>query len=191
MSAKITHGHYVGGRPSPTYVSWQNMHTRCSNENDPTYPKYGGAGVTVCKRWNKFESFLADMGERPPGTTLDRKENSKGYSKSNCRWATRQEQARNRGTSILLSQDSGVRCIAEVARAQAAVDTSTVYRRLKSGWSTADALSLPAHPSITFEGRTQSVAAWAREVGIARGTIKARIQRGWSVSDALHIPTGA
>lgn len=81
---------------TPTYRSWQSMKTRCYNEASFKYPDYGGRGVTVCKRWLKsFEAFLADMGERPEGTTLDRRDGKKGYSKANCRWATREEQLAN------------------------------------------------------------------------------------------------
>lgn len=92
-----THGH---GRPyakSPTYVTWQNMKARCYNPNRTFYEYYGGAGVTVCKRWrDSFENFLADMGERPPGTTLDRYPKKNGnYTPSNCRWATKKDQQNN------------------------------------------------------------------------------------------------
>lgn len=85
-----------GQTRSPTWRSWQNMLTRCLNPKRERYKDYGGRGITVCKRWLKFENFLADMGERPEGLTLDRRNNNRGYSKANCRWATRSEQARNR-----------------------------------------------------------------------------------------------
>lgn len=81
---------------TPTYKSWQCMKSRCLDSNDPHYPDYGGRGIKICKRWLKFENFLEDMGKRPEGKTLDRKNNDKGYSKSNCRWASPKEQANNR-----------------------------------------------------------------------------------------------
>jgi hypothetical protein len=73
------------------------MKQRCRDTNSPNYYLYGGAGVNVCDRWiNSFENFLADMGERPVGTTLDRYPNQKGnYEPNNCRWATPKEQANN------------------------------------------------------------------------------------------------
>lgn len=78
------------------------MRTRCYNENAANFKRYGGAGVRVCKRWRtSFENFLVDMGERPQGTSLDRVDNGKGYSKRNCRWSTIQQQNQNRRTTKL------------------------------------------------------------------------------------------
>lgn len=90
-----THGHSAERTKSRTYQSWQHMLSRCRSKTDDSYPRYGGAGIRVCKRWLKFENFLADMGERPFGKSIDRLNGSKLYSKSRCRWATPAEQARN------------------------------------------------------------------------------------------------
>lgn len=95
-----THGQYG----SPAYKSWDSMLQRCTNPNVVGYERYGGAGITVCDRWRKFENFLADMGHRPKGTTLDRYPGQQGnYEPGNCRWATLQQQRMNqsRGTMSL------------------------------------------------------------------------------------------
>lgn len=85
-----------GGRYMPEYQVWLAMHQRCSNLKNRSYHNYGERGIKVCKRWAKFENFIADMGVRPfEGATLERTNNDKGYSPSNCVWATRKEQSQN------------------------------------------------------------------------------------------------
>lgn len=88
-----THGRYN----SPEYRSYRAMLARCSDVKHRQFKDYGARGITVCDRWAKsFENFFSDMGERPPGTTLDRIDNESGYSAKNCRWATRSEQNQNK-----------------------------------------------------------------------------------------------
>jgi len=79
------------------------MLKRCINPSDVAFHNYEGRGITVCERWQRFENFLADMGERPKGKTLDRIDNDKGYDLGNCRWATPSEQAQNRRAMLSLS----------------------------------------------------------------------------------------
>lgn len=100
-AANKVHGRrqYVPGTPK-TYASWVAMRRRCTEPGNNRYHMYGGRGITVCERWaNSFENFLADMGERPDGMTLDRIDVNGNYEQANCKWSTATEQARNRRTS--------------------------------------------------------------------------------------------
>jgi len=80
---------------TPTHNSWTSMKIRCSNPLDNNYRFYGAKGVTVCEQWMDFQNFLADMGERPEGTSLDRINPFGNYEPSNCRWATAETQLQN------------------------------------------------------------------------------------------------
>jgi hypothetical protein len=86
-----------GDHGSPTYVTWISMMNRCRAPDGTNHHRYYvQRGIKVCERWHFYENFLADMGERPVGKTLDRKDNDLGYEPGNCRWATPKEQAANR-----------------------------------------------------------------------------------------------
>jgi hypothetical protein len=100
------HGHSLDrkGNPTPTYNSWQGMKQRCLDANAANYDLYGGRGITICSRWlgpQGFQNFLADLGERPAGTSLDRINSDGHYTPENTRWATAKEQGRNRRTTKL------------------------------------------------------------------------------------------
>lgn len=80
----------------PEYRLWCHMTQRCVNPKDASYKNYGGRGIKVCKEWlDSFEAFFKDMGERPEGLTIERKNNELGYFPGNCKWATHSEQNRN------------------------------------------------------------------------------------------------
>ncbi len=144
---RTTHGHSRRNHHSAEYKVWASMMARCysSRPGDSSYSRYRGAGITVCLRWHDFAKFFSDMGKRPfLRATIDRRNGARGYSPSNCRWATYREQANNTRRNV---------------------------------W-------------ITFNGKTQTVAQWSEETGLAYSAIKNRLGRlKWSPERALTEPS--
>jgi hypothetical protein len=119
-----------GKSQTPMYFAWKTMHRRCTDPKHPRWAYYGGRGISVCDRWRDYGNFLADMGERPDGASIDRIDMDGHYTPENCRWATRKEQARNKSNSRF----------------------------------------------VEWDGRRQTIAAWAEEQGIGESTLRARLR---------------
>jgi hypothetical protein len=130
---------------TPTWISWDSMIQRCTNPRHKSFADYGGRGIVICDDWWDFGRFLADMGERPKGTTLDRYPDLNGnYEPDNCRWATGKQQGNNRRSNVVLE----------------------------------------------FDGKKQTVAEWALELGIGPKTIGYRLRNGWTLEEALTMKVG-
>jgi len=141
------HGGYKHGmHTSPTYTTWASMKQRCSNPKAPDYSRYGGRNITYDPSWELFENFLEDMGIRPEGTTLDRKDNNGPYCKDNCRWSTTKEQTRNRRDTNLLEFNGKQQCLSDWA-AELNIPRSTLTNRIHRGWDTERALTTPIQRS--------------------------------------------
>lgn len=133
------HGESSPGRRSGAYVSWCSMTRRCLAVGSDKWLEYGAKGVTVCSRWRDYKAFLADMGPRPRGTTLDRIDNSRGYEPGNCRWATSFEQTLNRRNTRYLTAAGKRKTITEWSL-KTGLKYCTIWRRKLMGWSDEDAL---------------------------------------------------
>lgn len=176
-----------GMTDTPTYYSWSSMLGRCNNPNDPSYPRYGGRGIGVCERWSAFESFLADMGERPEGKTLDRFPNKFGnYEPGNCRWATAKEQANNLERNFVTTFRGRRFTLRELSD-----ETGVPYNRLrdriyKRGWDAERALTAPMKIVVTEDLANQIRACLAAgeeqrpiaaKFGVSQGLVS-KINRG-------------
>lgn len=126
----------------PIYRTWNKMTQRCSNPKDGAYPNYGGRGIKVCKRWLTFENFLDDM--KPSwkeGLTIERVDSNKGYHKSNCRWATRKEQQRNRRNTRFITFKGQTKALTEWAEIYGINRTKLRWRFVVMKWPIEKALT--------------------------------------------------
>lgn len=136
-----THGMTSTG----TYRSWNSMLNRCLNTQAPDYERYGGRGISVCQEWLVFEKFHADMGDRPIGMTIDRKDVNGNYTAKNCKWSDRKDQQRNRRSNVLLSFQGQVKCAAEWAEITG-LTVKVIYDRTRAGWSAEKTLTQKVAP---------------------------------------------
>lgn len=132
-SARFKHGR---NQTNKTYSTWRAMKERCKKRKC-----YIDKNITVCNEWaTDFLVFLSDMGERPGGKTLDRKDNNKGYYKDNCRWATPQEQSKNTSRNRYLTMNGKTMLLIEWGE-ELNIAPSTIHGRLRKGWTIEEALS--------------------------------------------------
>lgn len=146
--------HVLHGRcRTPEYKVWQGLRKRCANPKEPGYKNYGGRGIYVSKAWNEsFLQFLADMGERPSKHySIERQDNNGPYSAENCVWATRTVQNRNNRRNRVIEFDGRTQLMTDWAR-EKGLAVSTLYRRIKEGWTLRAALCIPARTPSTLSG---------------------------------------
>lgn len=144
--AKRKHGYCPHGNPTKTYVVWQRMRARCERKTAAGFADYGGRGIQVCERWcgtEGFANFLADMGERPAGKSLDRINNHGNYEPGNVRWATAIEQANNKRNNVRLTLHGKTKTLPEWCR-EKQLNVDVVRQRLgKLKWTVERALTVP------------------------------------------------
>lgn len=124
-----THGATKGGA-THTYRIWLNMRDRCNNPRNKDYARYGGRGIGVDPAWGAYPQFLRDMGDRPPGRSLDRIDNDGPYSASNCRWATKETQMNNTAVARRISFGGRTMSLSQWARFLG-MPVPTLHARLK------------------------------------------------------------
>lgn len=154
---RTKHGH--GSSRNPTYSKYQAMKQRCGNPNHKDYPNYGGRGIEICERWlNSFDNFLTDMGESPKGHSIDRIDVNGNYEPSNCRWATKQTQARNTRSNRKVTIDGRTfNTLAEACEAYK-IDYRVVIGRLSRGNSVETSIKSPLVVGFKGKGLSESAA---------------------------------
>jgi len=182
MNWNITHGRHN----TPEYRAWGDMKQRCQRPSHASYKNYGGRGITVCDRWQTFENFFADMGERPTQQhSIDRRDNNGNYTPENCRWATRDEQMSNLRKTRLITFNGETLHMAEWAR-RTGIKSANILARIKLGWPLDMVLGPPTRPYkviLTTEQRTELLTSTesqhvlAARFGVSQMTIS-RIKRG-------------
>ena len=183
-------GHYWAGAKYPPgflkkyrseYLSWEHMHERCRYTRHKNWKNYGARGITVCERWKDFNLFVADLGRKPtPAHTIERNDVNGNYEPSNCRWATRKEQSRNLRRSVYVEVE-GVKVLLIEVTEKLGLDRSSVYGRLKNGWSLEEALSIPVH-------KRDSIMDEAEKLGLDLSVVRGRLKNGWTREEALSTP---
>lgn len=137
-----------------TYQCYQDMKSRCLNPNSQQYKNYGARGISVCARWlESYQNFLDDMGQKPDGLTIDRKDNDGNYEPGNCAWATKKEQRLNQRTCVYLEFD-GLRLTQREWAQRLGMPEQTLYGRIKRrGWSVERSLTTPVDSVFSLHGK--------------------------------------
>jgi hypothetical protein len=194
---KITHGFFIGRKAHPVYSLYKAMVSRCHNPKDPAFKYYGARGITVCDQWrHNPHQFINDMGERPPGFTLERINNDGPYSPENCEWRTREQQANNKRSNVWITFEGETLTISQWGRKLNFPDNLLGKRLLTLGWSIQKALQTPLPEAkirqkrlITFNKETLTLSQWAQRIGIRPNTLDMRIRvYRWPLKRALQTP---
>lgn len=171
-----------GMKGTLVYGVWNTMKQRCSNPNVRGYENYGGRGIEVCRRWMKFENFYEDMGDRPEGTSLERRDNDGDYTPRNCFWATKEVQVKNKRNNRYLTANGKTLHMAEWAR-RLGCSPAAILARLATGMSEEEAVTkpIPARPNsklseddaryIKTTYPSISMEALAAKLGVSKKTV--------------------
>lgn len=203
IAANTTHGLLVGGAQNRYRAMFTSIKARCYNKRNPEYKNYGARGISVFSGWcgeggfiNFYSYIMEFLGECPPGMSLDRIDNNKGYEPGNLRWATDEEQANNTRHNVWIEYSGEKKTVTQWARVLS-IHVNTLRRRLYvEKLSIEDAFNIPlwggrADALIIYKDDMKTLAQWARVLGVKSTTLRMRLIRGWSVERAFTIPVGA
>ena len=165
--------------------TWRAMHNRCYNSNQKDYQHYGGRGIVVAACWHGkagFEAFARDMGDRPIGASIDRKDNDGPYSPDNCRWASRNDQAKNKRNNRWITANGETRHLADWARVLSC-NPAAILARIQSGMAEDEAVTkpIPERPNAKLTMKDaeyvrstypmKTAQALARELDVSKKTV--------------------
>lgn len=164
------------------YKIWASMKYRCTNPNSAHWGRYGGRGIRICKAWQDFEKFYADMGDPPSDShTLDRINNDRGYMPSNCRWATRKEQSRNTSSNTWIEHQGKRMTWVEWAE-YLDVPYNLLMSRHKRGVPISEILKPRQNrkrgESVTVDGVSLTLREWSKKLGVPYATVWHRHKNG-------------
>jgi len=181
----------AGRKRAAEYNSWHQMKQRCENPSNPRYASYGGRGIRFCERWRVYKHFLADMGPKPPGTSLERLDNNGNYEPDNCVWATARQQQSNTRRNVFIEYQGLQLTVTEWAR-RLGLNAEMIFVRLRRGWSPEKALTVPAQLRLgavdaevivkRYRGGL-SQRAIAEMYGVDQSAISKTIKRATNVDD--------
>ena len=185
-----------GLKDTPTYRVWTGMHGRCFNKQNHAYKDYGGRGITVCEHWkHSFLNFLADMGEKPKGKSIDRIDNNGNYSPENCRWATPKEQSKNRRTNRVVEYNGNKILLIDLAE-RSGLGYSTLWNRIvNSNKPVERAADTPIRAindnvnHVEYNGKIVTIEELSKLTGVEHALLNNRIiHGGWSINSAIKKP---
>lgn len=174
------------------YRVWKGMRARCYSPCNTNMGKYQEKGIKVCSRWDSFDNFYADMGDRPTGYTLDRIDGDKDYSPDNCRWASWDTQAKNRkGFNIDITYSGKTQCLKDWAR-EYGIHYQTLVARLKRfpKLSFEEILNYqdPRKSMVEWNGKLYSREELCSLYNIPIQNFYDRIHKGWNLERILTTP---
>lgn len=187
----ITHG-MTGTK---VYAAWKGIKRRCLTPSEPSYKNYGGRGISIHPDWSKdFMSFYREIGDPPSEShTVDRIDNEKGYVPGNVRWATMEEQQRNKRSNVFYEYNGESLMLGQLAEKYGISFSTLAHRLITKGWSVNDAIETPVRSkgekrTVHWQGKQWAIADLAREYGSDYRILLSRILSGWPVEDALAKP---